>query len=135
MELSFQKERGSGQWGAEALGTESTSDLISTEVSCHVLCSDVVYIFPLDVGDPSRSESSPLPVPFVTYCFLDRDPPPSSSSSYCLGCPWDPPESLPRDVSVVLRSEGMKLGNPLSCHQNTVSSVKDKYVFRSHSVR
>lgn len=82
MKLSFQKEQGSRQfyqlalWGAEVLGREWTPDLISTEMSRYVLCSDVIYVFPLDVGVPPRSESSPLPVPFVTHCILDGDPPP-----------------------------------------------------------
>lgn len=95
MELSFQKERGSGQWGAEALGRESTSDLIPTEVSCHVLCSDVVYLFPLDVGVSSRSESSPLPVPFVTYCILDSDPPTLVQLQLLSGLPLGPPREPP----------------------------------------
>lgn len=68
------------------LGREWTPDLISTEMSHHVLCSDVIYVFPLDVGVPPCSESSPLPVPFVTHCILDGDPPPQSGSSLSYSC-------------------------------------------------
>lgn len=99
-----------------------------------MLGSDVVYVFPLVVGVLSRSESKALTVPFVAHSILDstpRPPPAPGIEWLALGTPH---ESLPHDVSIILRSKGMKLGDPLFCHRNTTSSAKDKYSFRSHLV-
>lgn len=102
------------------LGREFTSHLIPIEMPCYVLCSGVVYVFPLDMGVLPFSrvlcdrfyfgQWFPLQPVLVIVRFTPETP--EEPPSWRLGPLWD----------------------LLFWCQNTVSFVKVKYLFRSHLV-
>lgn len=66
------------------VGRESSPDLISIVMSCQVLCSGVIYVFPPDVA-VLHLQIKPSTCPLThTLCISDTDSPPGPA----LGTVW-----------------------------------------------